>query len=163
MGDWDTPKWIYFGPLPTPPKTLVRRVLLFSETTQAKGRQLETPRQVWHLPCLASQAVHSGVHCPHCIADRQPIETDKDRAGAYRHDPRHQVFSGSVGVDRSLSTPLSAACPRAACQHHSLYSTAPHRVLDTCSPVFLRSPTVLKERGARVRVDLLATMHRRGR
>ena len=32
MGDWRTPKWIYFDPLPTPAKTLVRRVLLFSET-----------------------------------------------------------------------------------------------------------------------------------
>eukprot|EP01044_Picomonas_judraskeda_P014064 COSAG03_NODE_2198_length_3015_cov_4.299623_3_plen_49_part_00 len=32
MGDWPTPKWIYFDPLPTPPKTLVRRVLLFSGT-----------------------------------------------------------------------------------------------------------------------------------
>ena len=32
MGDWRAPKWIYFDPLPTPAKTLVRRVLLFSET-----------------------------------------------------------------------------------------------------------------------------------
>ena len=47
-------RYLVYGPAGVPPPGF----------PQAKGLQPETPRQVWHLPCLASQAVHSGVHCP---------------------------------------------------------------------------------------------------
>ena len=88
MGDWPTPKWIYFDPLPTPPKTLVRRVLLFSHGARSRwkvcfeDRQEDVPamRLVIHVLgvlwcCDACSAAGVASHSKRLLIDPRVVDT----------------------------------------------------------------------------------------